>query len=304
MAAHRDSRLSLLEWTAIAAVVVIWGVNNAAAKVATEALPPLFVGGARFLVVLACLFPFIRPPFPDWRLFLPTVLLVGPLHFAVVYWGFALAHNLSLFTVTLQLWIPLATLFSWVILGESMPLAALGGMGVAFAGVVWMMLDPVAARDVTAVTVGGGASVLWALGTVMVRRLRGVPVLKVQACVALLAAPTLLFGAFATEPGLAVQARAASPLVWASILFAGLVSSVGATGALFWLAQRREASRFTPYLLATPLVTALIGVAVMGDILTPRLVAGALVTLAGVAVVALAERRRRTAASALELESV
>jgi len=298
MAPHRDSRLSLIEWTAIVAVVVIWGVNNAAAKFATAALPPLFVGGARFLLVLACLFPFIRPPFPDWRLFVPTLLLVGPLHFAVVYWGFALAHNLRLFSVTLQLWIPLATLFSWMILRESMPLAAIGGMATAFAGVVWMMLDPAASGDVTAVLVGGAASVLWALGTVLVRRIQGVRALKVQACVALLAAPTLLAGAFATEPDLVVRAQAASWAVWASIVFAGLVSSVGATVALFWLAQRREASRFTPYLLTTPLVTAVIGVTALGDVLTPRLVAGGLVTLCGVAVVALAERRRRAAASA------
>ena len=32
--------LSLLEIAAIVAVIVIWGVNNAAAKVATDSLPP------------------------------------------------------------------------------------------------------------------------------------------------------------------------------------------------------------------------------------------------------------------------
>ena len=81
------------------------------------------------------------------------------------------------------------------------------------------------------------------------------------------------------------------------------MSSVFATGALFWLAQRREAGRFTPYLLTTPLVTALLGVALFGDVLTPRLVLGGLVTLAGVAVVAVTERRTRGRRAALELES-
>jgi O-acetylserine/cysteine efflux transporter len=81
-------------------------------------------------------------------------------------------------------------------------------------------------------------------------------------------------------------------MVWLSVLYAGLVSSVGATVALFWLLQRREAGRFTPYLLTTPLVTALFGVTLFKDAVTPRLIIGAAATMAGVAVVALADRRR------------
>ena len=298
MPVRSDSRFSLAEWVAIWSVVVVWGLNNAAGKFATASLPPLFIGGMRFLVTLVCLFPFIKPPFPDWRKFLPVILLTGPLHFGVIYWGFKLAHNLSLFSVSLQLWIPLASLFSWLILGEAMPRAALAGMATAFAGVIYMTLDPSAQGDVTAVLVGLFASVLWALGAVLVRRLPPVRALKVQACVALVAAPTLLVAAFASDSHLISEARAASPAVWASVVYAGLVSSVGATVALFWLLQRREASRFTPYLLTTPMVTTLLGVTLFRDPLTPRLIVGGVATLAGVALVALADRRRTSVAPA------
>ena len=292
MAIPSDSRFSPAEWGAIWLVVVVWGVNNAAGKLATAVLPPLFVGGVRFLVALVLLAPFIRPPFPDWKRFLPVVLIMGPIHFGLVYWGFALAHNLSLFSVSLQLWIPLTALFSWLILGEVMPRPALAGMVLAFAGVAFMTLDPKAAADVDAVMVGFVASNLWALGTVLVRRLPPVRALKVQGCCSLVAAPVLLIGAFATEPHMIQKARAASPLVWSSLVYAGAVSSVGATVALFWLVQRREAGRFTPYLLTTPLVTAVLGVSFFGDVLSPRLIGGAIATLGGVAIVALAERRR------------
>ena len=291
MAARSDSPLTLLEWGAIWMVVVVWGVNNAAGKLATAALPPLFVGGVRFLIALVLLVPFIKPPFPEWKRFLPVVLIMGPIHFGLVYTGFYLAHNLSLFSVSLQLWIPLAALFSWLILGETAPRAALGGMALAFAGVAFMTLDPRAAGDVGAVVVGLIASVFWALGTVLVRRLQPTPALKVQGCCSLVAAPVLLAAAFATEPHLVQQARAASPLVWASLVYAGAVSSVMATVALFWLVQRRQAGRFAPYLLSTPLVSSAFGVAFFGDVITLRLLAGAAATLGGVAVVALAERR-------------
>ena len=291
MARSSDSPLTLPEWGAIWMVVVVWGVNNAAGKLATAALPPLFVGGVRFLVALVLLIPWIKPPFPPWKSFLPVVLIMGPIHFGLVYTGFFLAHNLSLFSVSLQLWIPLAALFSWLLLGERAPPSALLGMGLAFAGVAFMTLDPRAAADVEAVVVGLIASCFWALGTVLVRRLQPTPALKVQGCCSLVAAPVLLAAAFTTEPHLIHQARAASALVWASLVYAGAVSSVMATVALFWLVQRREAGRFAPYLLTTPLVSSALGVSFFGDVITWRLLAGAAATLGGVAVVALAERR-------------
>lgn len=291
MARSSDSPLTLMEWGAVWLVVVVWGVNNAAGKLATEALPPLFVGGMRFLITLVLLAPFIKPPFPAWKSFLPVVLILGPIHFGLVYTGFSLAHNLSLFSVSLQLWIPLSALFSWLLLGEAAPPSALFGMALAFAGVAFMTLDPRAASDVAAVGVGFVASCLWALGTVLVRRLQPTPALKVQGCCALVAAPVLLAAAFASEPHVVQQARSASALVWASLVYAGAVSSVMATVALFWLVQRREAGRFAPYLLTTPLVSAALGISFFGDVITWRLVAGAAATLGGVAVVALAERR-------------
>ena len=291
MTRRADSPFSLAEWGAIWLVVVVWGVNNAAGKLATAVLPPLFVGGVRFAIALVLLIPFIKPPFPPWRSFLPVVLIMGPIHFGLVYTGFALAHNLSLFSVSLQLWIPLAALFSWLILGEAAPRSAMAGMALAFAGVAFMTLDPGAAADVDAVLVGLVASVFWALGTVLVRRMQPTPALKVQGCCSLVAAPVLLAAAFATEPHLAQQARSASALVWASLVYAGAVSSVLATVALFWLVQRRQAGRFAPYLLTTPLVSSALGVTFFGDVITFRLVVGAAATLGGVAIVALAERR-------------
>lgn len=304
MPARSDSPFSLAEWGAIWMVVAVWGVNNAAGKLATEALPPMFVGGVRFLVALVMLAPFIKPPFPDWKSFLPVVLIMGPIHFGLVYTGFYLAHNLSLFSVSLQLWIPLTALFSWLILGETMPRLALAGMALAFAGVAYMTFDPKASSDVAAVLVGFVASNFWALGTVLVRRLPPVRALKVQGCCSLVAAPVLLAGAFLTEPHMVQKAAAASPLVWASLVYAGAVSSVGATVALFWLVQKHEAGRFTPYLLTTPLVTAVLGVSFFGDLIGPRLIVGAVATLGGVAAVALAERRRAAPAAAVQTSNI
>jgi O-acetylserine/cysteine efflux transporter len=297
MSQPTESRLHPLEWGAIAVIVVVWGVNNGAAKFATAELPPLFVAGARFTIALVMLAAFIRPPLPPWRQLLPVMLLVGPIHFGLIYVGFSLVHSISLLGVTLQLWVPLTALFAWWLLGERMSRPALLGVVLAFAGSAWMSLDPRALGDLNAILIGLVASTCWALGTVLVRRLPPIKPLKLQAMVSLVAAPILLAASFATEPHVLESGRSASLWVWMSVAFAGIISTVGASALLFWLVQRRETGRITPYLLATPLITAILGVGFFGDELNARLVIGGLAAMAGVAIVALSERRRKQLAA-------
>lgn len=292
------SAFSLAEWGAIGAILLVWGINNAAAKVATDALPPLLVGGLRFGVALIVLAPFLRPPFPPWKQILPIILLCGPLHFGLIYWGFSLIENLSPMVVALQLWIPLTAFFAWRMLGERMAPAALAGMMVAFVGVAWMSLDPHGAADLPGIALGLVASCLWALGTVLVRRMPGVPPLKMQALTSVVAAPALLAASFAFEGDVVAKAMAATWMVWASVVWAALASTVGATALLFWLVQRREPGRVTPWFLLTPLVSCGIGIGLMGDTLTLQLVLGGGATLVGVALVALSERRAAVRADA------
>ncbi|MDB5469356.1 MAG: EamA family transporter [Caulobacter sp.] len=285
------------EWAAIFAIILVWGLNNAAAKVATQVLPPLFMGGARFLVALLFLLPFMKPPWPPWRQILPLVLLAGPLHFGLVYIAFAMVHNLSPIVVALQLWIPMTALAAWLILKETMPRAAVAGMLIAFGGVAWMSLDPHGAADLAGIGIGVLASALWAIATVLMRRAPGIRPLKMQGLTSLAAAPVLLAASFAFEPDVVQKATTATPFIWGLVVYAALASTVGATALLFWLVQRREAGRVTPWFLLTPLVSCTIGVGFMGDKVTPQLLGGGLATMVGVALVALSERRAAQQAS-------
>jgi O-acetylserine/cysteine efflux transporter len=291
-APSRSSPFSLAEWSAIGVIIVVWGVNNAAAKVATEALPPLLTGGLRFVVALVCLSPFLRPPFPPWRQVLPIMLLTGPLHFGLIYTGFAMARNYSPLVVSLQLWIPITAIFAWRILGEGMRPAAVGGLVLAFGGMAGMTLDPKAAGDLPAILICLAASAMWALATILVRRIPAVPPLKMQAFTALITAPSLMGGALLFEHDIPAKVAKATPLVWASVVWSGAVSTIGATALLFWLVQRREPGRVTPFFLLTPLVSLSLGVIFLKDHISLQVALGGGTTLAGVAIVALSERRR------------
>lgn len=291
------SPLSLVEIGAIVAIVVIWGVNNAAAKVATEVLPPLMTGAVRFAIAAACLIPFVRPPFPNWKSLMLIVCIGGPLHYGLVYFAFWLAHDVSPVSVATQLWVPFTALFAFLLLGERLSRFALIGMGLAFLGVGWMTLDAHAIEDWKGIAVGVAAASAWAVTTVIARRTTSIPPLKMQGLLALVALPTLAFGSAMFEHGQWEAIRSADALIWACLIWAGLVSSVLATTLVFWLVQKREAGRVTPYLLATPVVSMLIGWALLDDVLTPQILTGAAMTLGGVAVVALAERGLRAGAA-------
>ncbi|MBJ7484239.1 MAG: DMT family transporter [Brevundimonas sp.] len=291
------SPLTSLEISAIVAVLVIWGVNNAAAKVATETMSPLLVAALRFALAAACLAWFVRPPFPDWKSLAIIVVLGGPIHYGLIYLAFWLAQDVSPVSVAAQMWIPFTALFAFLLLGERLSKLALGGMAVAFLGVVWMTLDPHAFQDWKAILVGIAASGCWAMTTVIARRTTSIPPLKMQGLLALVALPGLAAASAVFERDQVAQILSATPLVWVCILWAGIASSVVATSLTFWLVQRREAGRVTPYLLATPVVSIAIGWGLLGDVLTVQILVGATLTMAGVALVALAERGLRAGAA-------
>ena len=289
--------LTLPEILAIIAVVVIWGSNNAAAKVGTEVLPPLLMGAMRFALAAACLVPFVRPPFPNWKSLLIIAFVGGPLHYGLIFLAFSLAQDVSPVSVAAQLWIPFTALFAFLLLRERLSKYALAGMIIAFIGVAWMMGDPHVLQDWKAIAVSIAAAGCWALTTVIARRTTSIPPLKMQGLLSLAALPTLALGSAVFEHGQLEAVRAATPLIWACVLWGGLVSSVLATTLLFWLVQRREAGRVTPYLLATPVVSIAIGWLFVGDVLTVQILFGAALTMGGVAVVALAERGLRAGAA-------
>ena len=69
------------------------------------------------------------------------------------------------------------------------------------------------------------------------------------------------------------------------------MSSLVANAFMFRLVQTYEVSRITPYMLATPVVSFSLAALVLGDAITPRILVGAGLAMAGVALVAFAERR-------------
>lgn len=291
-----------LDLVQIVAVAAIWGVNNIAAKVVLLHVPPLLSVALRFLVVLVALVPWLRwPPRRGWPLLLATLLCVGPLHFGVQYTGLAMAHALAPMVVAMQLWAPASVVFAAVVLGERVGALRWTGVGLAFTGAASMNFDPAVFAELASLSIVAGASALYGLGAVLVRKLGASHNPWVlQAWTAMLAAPTMLTGSLLFEQTRYEQVLQSPWYVWALVAFGGVGSSIVASALLFRLVQRYEVSRTTPYLLLSPVISFALAPLILGDHITVRILIGGAATLAGVLLVAIAERRFTPVASPVE----
>ncbi|GAM99530.1 permease [alpha proteobacterium U9-1i] len=282
-----------LDFMQLLLIALIWGVNNVAAKVALEDMPPLFAVSMRFLLVFLVLGWRIRPvPLEKAWLFVAMLACVGPIHFGVQYIGLSLARDLAPMIVAMQLWAPASVLFAMLLLKERAGGLRVAGVATAFLGTAALAFDPIVFAQGGALFMVACAACSYGLGTVLVRLMGpSVDAWAMQAWLALASAPVLLFGSVLFEGDPVRNATEASWLSWACVGFGALLSGVLANALMFRLVQRYEVSRTTPYLLSTPVISFALAAFVLGDVITWRLILGAALTMSGVLLVALAERR-------------
>lgn len=295
---HASRPIAPLDFLQLVGVALIWGVNNVLARVALFDLPPFLVVATRFAIVLAFIGWRIRPiPRDKWPAFALMLCCVGPVHFGIQFVGLSLAHDLAPMVVAMQLWAPASVLFAMLLLREHASRLRLAGVVIAFVGVAGMAFDPIVFSQWGALALVASAACAYGLGAVMVRLIGpATDVWSMQGWIALACMPTLTAATLLFEPNAAQAAQHAPWYVWLSIAFAGVVSSIGANAMLFNLVQRYEVSRTTPYLLATPVISFTLAGLWLGDHITTRILLGAAVTMSGVALVALAERRFKAVA--------
>lgn len=291
---ERTSRaFAPLDLARLISIALIWGVNNIFARLTVQALPPLLAVSIRFAIVLAATAWLIRPlPRAHGRAMLLTLALVGPMHFGVQYTGLSMAKQLAPMIIAMQLWIPMSVVFAGLILKERVTPLRQAGVGLAFLGIVAMSFDPIVFAQLPALGLTALAACFYGLGAVMMRRI-GAPfdAWAMQAWTALITAPVMGLGSLAVEHDQVARMSAAPWWIWAFLLFGGFASGVVANAFMVRLVHKYEVSRITPFMLTTPLISFALAALVLGDHISARVALGGAVTLSGVALVALAERR-------------
>ena len=272
-------------------VCLAWGYSNVLSKIVVGQwqVPPLFFAAVRFAVVVLATLPWLWPmPRPRWRV--ATIgLLMGAGNFALLFIGLQTASPSSA-AIVIQIGVPFTTLLSIVLLGERIHLRRGIGIALTLAGVVLVVWNPNGVALSAGLWFIVGAAFAGSLGAVMMKQVEDVAPLRFQAWVGLVSCLPLALGSALFEHG---QWGSAIALGWpfvAAVLFAALVVSVVAHTSYYALIRRYEANLLAPLTLMTPLATIAFGVALTGDHLDGRMIAGAALALLGVLVVAMRAR--------------
>ncbi|WP_293676356.1 DMT family transporter [uncultured Phenylobacterium sp.] len=276
------------DFALLMAMCLIWAVNNIVSKyvVSTLEAPPLFYAAARFLIVAACLIPFLRPvPRPIWRLVI-TAFLMGGGSFGFMFVGLKYATP-SAASVVLQLGMPITLILSMLLLGERVRWVRGVGILVTFAGVLTVMWDPhgfVLSKGLMLVAL---STIMSSLGVILTKQIEGMRPLTFQAWVGVVSLIPMAGLSALLEPGQIEFARTVGWQFWAALIFSAIIVSLGAHTVYVTLLQRYEANLISALILATPLTTIVLGVAVLHDPFGPRLVIGSLLAIAGILIIAL-----------------
>jgi drug/metabolite transporter (DMT)-like permease len=269
--------LPYLVWVAIG---LVWGTSWAVIRVGLRDLPPFtFAGirttlGALALVSLAIVAqPGRRPPAREVRFWLIVGVPQLGLPYAFIFWGEQTISS-GLTALLFATFPTFTVLFShYLVPEERLTGRRLGGTLLAAVAVL-VLVNPLVGEMPPLLPVLAilGAAVSGSFGAVMVRRHgRRTSTLWLTALQLVTGAAFLLGLALVFERGRAAEF---TPTAIASIVYLGLVVSVGCYLGLFWLLKRLDTTFVSMGVIFETFVAVTIGAAALGEAVGWRMAAG------------------------------
>ena len=288
---------------AFAAVYLIWGSTYLAIRFVVEDLPPFLAAGARFLVAGAILYAFARtrglpgPRRAEWK----AGLLVGGLLLLGGNGGVMWAEQrvpsglAALLVSTVPLWV---VLLEWIGPERRRPrFLTLVGVGAGLAGVA-ILVGPSNLLGGGGVDLVGGlvlilASLSWAIGSVVSRRLALPASPRMATAVEMLAGGGLLLvaGIVAGEPG-RLDLAGASAGSWLALTYLIVFGSLVGFSAYVYLLKVADTTKVATYAYVNPVVALILGWWLADEALALRTFLAAGVILGAVALITTVRGRR------------
>jgi drug/metabolite transporter (DMT)-like permease len=291
-------------WIALWTVYIIWGSTYLGIELAGETMPGFFAAGVRFTLAGLLLLGFIAlrsggRSLRATRAELLSAAVVGVLLPGANSILFITEQHVpigltSLIIAAVPLWVLLLRLAA----RERPDLVSSLGLIVGFGGIVLLVKPGGGSGSLGFLLLTVAASFMWALGSFLSPR---IPVPR-NALVAtgyeMLAGGLVLLvvGSIAYSPSELDPSRWSSRSIFGLVYLILFGSIVGYT-AYAWLLANAPISQVSTYAYVNPVVAIALGVIVLDESLTVRIVAGALLILVSVAIVL---RRESRIAAALE----
>lgn len=280
--------MPLRDFFLVLLICLAWAGNFLTSKLALLEFPPLLFTALRLILLAMLLVAFLRlPPKGQWPRLVAVALCNAVLHFGLSFWSLKLSSTLASPAILMQSYVPMATLLAWWLLGERFHWRTGLAIALSFAGVLVLGFDPSVLQNPMALGLMLVSAFFIALGSVLMRDLRGFDLVNQQGWTSIIGIAPLLLWSAASEHDLLASIRHASWVAWLGVGYAAVVASLVGHGLYFRLVQRHPVAQITPYLLIAPLIATLLGIVFLHDRVGPRLWLGGAMVLGGVLVIGL-----------------
>ena len=277
-----------------AAMNILWGLNYIAVKIAVDAVAPLTAAFLRQALVLLVCIGSLRIIPGKMRALTALGLLSGGAFYVAINVSLAISDNIGALAIASQLAVPFSLLLAIIVFGERIHLPRIMGIVLSFVGVMLLVFDPAAGREIPGLALTALASLIWAICSLIQRSLVGVPVLTIYAWIGLWGSIVLGALALVFEPAAMSSLPHVSMAAFGAIAFSAIGSTVLGQGAMSWLLQRHPVSTVTPLTLAAPVISVFVAGWYFRTPTTMLMLIGGGIAMMGVAIVTIRTARPGT----------
>lgn len=268
----------------IVLVMIVWASNIAAARFATAEIPGWALITLRMAVIAVTLVPFVAIPRGHmWKIFGLSVTM-GTMHFGLMF--VALEHiHVGTAALIIQTSVPFALLLALIFFREKFGWYRATGILLSFIGVSLIVGEPRLSDSLLYAFMALVSALAFGGANLQLRGLGGVNVFAINGWMAVFAIPQMAILSLIFERGQFAAIENASLDSWIAILHMGIVVSIVGHGLWYQLVPKYRTNQTMPFTLLIPIFGVSLGIILLGETLTWHVVAGGLVTLAGVAII-------------------
>jgi O-acetylserine/cysteine efflux transporter len=279
----------------IVLVMAVWASNIAAARIAAGEIPGWALITLRMALIAITLVPFVAIPRGHmWKIFGLSVTM-GTLHFGLMF--VALEHiHVGTAALIIQTSVPFALLLALIFFREKFGWYRATGILVSFIGVALVVGEPRLSDSLFYAFLALISALAFGGANLQLRGLGGVNVFAINGWMAVFAIPQMALLSYLFESGQIEAIKNASMESWIAILHMGIIVSIVGHGLWYQLVPKYQTNQTMPFTLLIPVFGVSFGIVLLGETLSWHILAGGLVTIAGVAIIVF----RRTPQAAVQ----
>jgi O-acetylserine/cysteine efflux transporter len=274
-------------------VIVVWGMNFVVIRIGLDGIPPMLLGGLRFLLAAVPAIFFVRRPAIPLRWLIAYGATISLGQFAFLFTAMAVGMPAGLASVVLQAQAFFTVALSALLLHERFRARNAVGLVVAAGGLALIAEQGGAGMTLIGFVLTLCAALMWGLGNIATKKAGKADMLGLVVWGSLI--PPLPFFALSWWLEGPERIHAALASVNGSSIFAVLYLSFVATligyGLWAWLMSRHPAAQVAPFSLLIPVIGLAAAAALLGEAPSLPQIAGAVLVMVGLLINTFGGRR-------------